>query len=280
MLDALSESGGRATLDELTKAVGEPRSSIHRVLSTLMISNVVSRGEARSGYRLSSRLAYWGSAFLKSVELYEEFLSIARPLARKLNETVQLAVLDLPDVVFVSNVDSTRLVRLATEVGRRRPAHATAAGKVLLAAEASLLEAIEELVALTPFTITSKADLAGELEKVRVQGFAITEQEVADNLSCLAVPVPRPGTVPAALSICVAQPRFEPHYLAVLAGELKSAAGELSRRLGASDGPEDGTASRASTAAAPTGAEQLRRGSQAKKSTKAPENSALVTADM
>lgn len=237
LLDALVARGGTATLDELTKAVGEPRSSIHRVLTTLAMADVVTRGDRRGGYRLGPRLVDWGSAFVRTVDLFEEFSQVARPLAHELNETVQLGVLDLPDVVFVANVDSSRAVRLATEVGRRLPAHATAAGKALLAADPSLLDRVDALARLTPRTITSKKELATVFEEIREKGYAVSVQEATENLCCLAAPVHRAEHAVAALSICIAAAGFEPEYLAELVRRLRKAASKLSRRLGASSAP-------------------------------------------
>ena len=87
----------------------------------------------RGGYRMGPKVMTWGSSFLRAVNLIDEFHVVAAPIVGRINETMQLAVLDWPDVVFVAHVDSNRPVRLATEVGRRLPAHATAVGKALLA---------------------------------------------------------------------------------------------------------------------------------------------------
>ena len=84
---------------------------------------------------------------------------MASPIVERINETMQLAVLDWPDVVFVAHVDSKRPVRLATEVGRRLPAHATAVGKALLAfsgTSAAEWYRHHEMRRLTPRTATTR----------------------------------------------------------------------------------------------------------------------------
>jgi len=133
LVDALAAFQGSATLDELTQAIDEPRSSVHRILSTLVESDVLQRPGPRDGYRMGAKMITWGSSFVRAVNLIDECRSVAAPIVARFDETMQLAVLDWPDVVFVSHVDSKRPVRLVAEVGRRLPAHATAVRKALLA---------------------------------------------------------------------------------------------------------------------------------------------------
>lgn len=235
LLNALAERPGAATLDELTRAVGEPRSSVHRVLTTLVIEDVLHRSEPRGGYRLGPKLLDWGSSYLRGVDLFDEFRRVAVPIVAELNETVQLAVLDGAEVVHVAKVDSTRQVRLVADVGHRVPAHASAAGKVLLAARPDLAARMRGLPPLTARTITSFAVLRAELDMARAAGFAEETQESSDNLCCVAAPVMSSGPAGpvAAMSICVAAPALDPRYRDSLADCVRNGAAELSRRMGA-----------------------------------------------
>lgn len=232
LLDALADHGGPATLDELTSKVGEPRSSVHRILTTLVNERVVYRAEPRGGYRLGPRLVDWGSAYLRTIDLFEEFQRVARPVVGDINETLQLAVLDWPDVVFVARVDSTRQVRLVTEIGRRIPAYASAAGKVLLASRPELVERYGQYRPLTARTLRSTEALQDELERVRRQGFAEESEETAEHLCCVAAPVVGSDGAMAAVSICVACAEFEPRYREVLSDVVRKAAADLSHLLG------------------------------------------------
>jgi IclR family KDG regulon transcriptional repressor len=231
LLDALAGQRGAATLDELTNTVGEPRSSVHRVLTTLVNERVVDRAEPRGGYRLGPRLADWGSAYLRTVDLFEEFQRVARRVVSDINETLQLAVLDWPDVVFVAKVDSTRQVRLVTEIGRRIPAYASAAGKVLLASRPELVDLYDELKPLTAHTLRSAGSLRDELEQVRQLGFAEESQETAEQLCCVAAPVTGSEGAVAAVSICVVCAELDSRYRHVLSEVVRQAAADLSALL-------------------------------------------------
>jgi DNA-binding IclR family transcriptional regulator len=236
VLDVLATCQGSASLDELTKALGEPRSSVHRILNTLVESDLLQRPRLRGGYRIGPKAMTWGSAFLNSVNLVDEFRAVAEPAVARINETMQLAVLDLPDVVFVAHVDSNRAVRLATAVGRRLPAHATAAGKVLLAfVEGPLADAYGErpLAQLTPRTVTSLEELDRHLARARRRGWAEASEESSANLTCLAAPVRSyDGMVVAAMTICVPEPALKLSDRRVLGHELVERSNELSRQIG------------------------------------------------
>jgi IclR family KDG regulon transcriptional repressor len=235
VLEELASRGGAVTLDDLTVAVDEPRSSVHRILNTLLQESFVQRVGARSGYRLAPRVMILGAAYLRELDLTEQFRSAATPIVLEINETMQLAVLDWPDAVFIAHVDSRRLVRLVTEIGRRVPAHASAVGKALLAfSSMNLVERYGELELqpVTKYTITELQALQAELIKTRRRGWARTFRESDESLCCLAAPIYRsPGDPVAAISICVPEPVMSKEKEAFLAGRLVAGAKTLSSRL-------------------------------------------------
>lgn len=236
LLDALTGFDGAATLDELTRELGEPRSSVHRILNTLVEADLVQRVAPRGGYRMGPKAMNWGSAFLRAVSAGDEFRQVVTPVVARTNETMQLAVLDWPDVVFVAHVDSQRPVRLVTEVGRRLPAHATAVGKALLAFSGWEMAEVyrgQELRGLTPHTVTSVAELEHQLERARRRGWAEASQESSANLTCLAAPVHgHDDRVVAAVSFCVPEPSLKLSQRQMLGRELLAACEELSRQIG------------------------------------------------
>lgn len=236
LLDALAAHGGTSTLDELTRDVGEPRSSIHRILTTLISVGAVSRAPRRGGYRLGLKVLDWGSAYVKAVDLFDEFRSLAIALSAEVNETVRLAMLDLPDVVWVAKVDCTRAVRLASEIGQRDPVHASAAGKVFLASSAPLIDSLESLPPVTPHTLTSLDALCAELAAVRESGYAIDQQEAAENLCSVAAPVTTGGAVVAAMSISVCCRTLDGAYRDTLVSGLLEASSALGRSVAGSAG--------------------------------------------
>src|SRR5262249_38940939 len=113
----------------------------------------------------------------------------------------------------------------------------TALGKVLLAflepEEVAHFFTETELVRRTPRTITSRMRLAHEFAAIRRTGFAVDDEEVAENLCCVGVPIHGPpGRVGAALSVAVPKMRFRAALVPAWVRQLEAAATAIARQLG------------------------------------------------
>ena len=120
----------------------------------------------------------------------------ARPFVRRLalqvNETVDLAMLDAGDVLFVDHHESSQALRVVAEIGTRFPLHCTASGKALLAAlPAADVETLlpPGLAALTPNTIVDRRRLLRELRQVRLAGVAFDRDEHTVGVSAVGTTV-------------------------------------------------------------------------------------------
>lgn len=236
-LNALARASDGMTLSELARAIGEPKSSLHAVLTTLVEAGFLVREETTKRYRLGPEVLLLAGAYARQSDLLRAFTDVARPLARELGETIQLAVLQGREVLYIGKQEGTQWVRLASEVGTRLPAHATSLGKCLLAwlPEEELERLLSEgpLVALTPRTITDPAALRAELARVREQGYAVDRGETLPDVWCFGAPVrDASGAVIAALSISVPVTRITSQRSEELIAAAQHAAEQLSRRLG------------------------------------------------
>ncbi len=243
-LNALARASDGKTLSELARAIGEAKSTLHAVLATLVAAGLLVREETTKRYWLGPHVLVLASAYARQSDLLRAFTEVARPLARQLGETVQLAVLQGREVLYIGKQEGTQWVRLASEIGTRLPAHATSLGKCLLAwlpeEELECLLAEGPLVALTPRTITDPAALRAELARVREQGYAIDRGETLPDVWCFGAPVrDASGTVIAALSISVPVTRITSQRSEELIAAAQHAAEQLSQRLG--HGELDGT---------------------------------------
>lgn len=130
LLEALADSGGVATLSELSTSSGLPMPTIHRLVRTLVQQGYVRQDTARR-YTLGPRLIRLGETAGRLLGNW------ARPYLAELmeatGETANLAVLEGGEVVYVGQVQSRRSMRMFTEVGRRVQPHCTGVGKALLA---------------------------------------------------------------------------------------------------------------------------------------------------
>ena len=198
VLDALGDSGSELGTNEIARRTGINASSVSRLLATLAGAGMVEHVEATGRYRLGLRLLQLGNAVLARLDLRE----IARPhLQALVDETGETATLSAPgeqDAFTVDFVQSAATVQSVARVGRPSIAHATATGKVLLAFGEVPLPS-DPLMAYTERTITERATLEAELEKVRRAGYATAAGEREPHLNAVAAPVLGPRDELAAI---------------------------------------------------------------------------------
>lgn len=236
VIDALTASDSGLTFAQLCDSLALPKSSAHGLLKTMIDGGYLILGADRC-YRLGIRVWEAGQAYTRMFDLpatAKPFLVAARDA---LNETVQLAVLDGYENVYVAKEDGNQRLMLVSHVGGRLPAYATALGKVLLAGlpddELDRRLAGVRLERFTPTTITTRARLAGELAAIRREGYAIDNAEHTPGVHCVAVPVRNhAGAAVAAMSVSVPEVRNEPRSQERILEVLRAEAAGLSRQLG------------------------------------------------
>lgn len=219
LLKAFSASTPDLGVTDLARQLGLHKSTVHRLLVTLEREGFVAQEPITGRYRLGLALFKLGSLVVNSADL----LQIARPcleeMHRACGEAVHLAILDEGEVVYIDKIESTRRVRMYSQVGRRAPAHCTGLGKALLAAlPDNLLEQVIQRRGLGPYTartITSADALRDHLALVRQRGYAVDAGEHEELIRCAAAPVyDHAASAVAAVSIAtvgveVESPRFE-----------------------------------------------------------------------
>src|SRR4051794_10448668 len=179
------------TLSDVARRTGLTRAAARRFLLTLVDLGYV-RTDGKQ-FALTPRVLDLGSAFLPSLPLPEVAEPHLERLAAELRESSSVSVLDGDEIVYVGRVPTSRIMRVAINVGTRFPAYATSMGRVLLAGlpepELSAYLDRAEIRPLTARAIDNAEDLEEELERVREQGWALVDQELEEGLRSIAAPV-------------------------------------------------------------------------------------------
>lgn len=235
ILELLVDEGARLTTAEVAESTGLPRSSVHELVTTLIERDYVERlgdGTLRLG-RAALRL---GNAYSSQFDLLEVATDVARSTASRTRETCSVGVLRGPDVFYLAKVDGEEAMVLASQVGRRLPAHCTGLGKAMLAfLPPDEVDALlpGELVGLTEHTITRRDDLEAALARTRERGWATEREESGYNVACAAAPVRNvEGEVVAALSVSVPLRRWDERGEDYWGEIAVQAAGALSGKMG------------------------------------------------
>ena len=237
VLELLVSSETPLTFGEIGARLDYPRSSLFGLLNTLLDRHWIELDEQTRKYRLGVRTFEAGNAYLRSIDLVE----IARPrmerIRDELDEIVQFSVLDGRHNVYLCKVEGGQNLRLASEVGRRLQAHATALGKMLLAGlteeQFDALDWPETLQQFTPNTITSLTMLKAELEEARGRGYTVDAEEHTIGVRCFAMPIlNHSGQTIAALSVSFPTVRFTGERGRQALALLQEAVSAISRDLG------------------------------------------------
>ncbi len=141
-------------------------------------------------------------------------------------ETANIAVLEGNATVYVEQVAPARMLRIFTEPGNRVPLHSSGTGKVLLAYQPPRLVDFvlgsKELTRQTASTITDRAQLWAELQRILNQGYAVDQGEQEEGVRCLAAPVFGPdGAIFGAMSLSGPASRLHGNRVDELVPQLK-----------------------------------------------------------
>lgn len=241
ILDALSLNPRGMSIKGLSAELDLPKGTVYRLLSSLIHFGFARKDPGTRSYYLGFKLAELGHRLLNQFDIRMEARPELERLADQTRETVHLAILNQKDVVYIDKIESSSGgigLKMASTIGLRVPAHATSVGKVLLAElSEEALDALlgeEDLAGLTDRTITRLPDLKEHLEWVRVQGFALDDEENEQGIRCVAAPIRHEsGQTVAAVSISTPAFRWDLIKMEdMLTREVIQTASRVSKKLG------------------------------------------------
>ncbi len=224
------------SVSEASKLMDVAPSTAHRLLSMLQYHGFVSQDPSTRTYVAGPALIDVGLSVVREMEIR----GLARPFMEKLRlevgETVHLAILQGPNILFLESVESPKVLRVADRTGISLPAPCTAAGKALLAElpleELRVLFPSQELLRLTPSSLRTRDELERELQQVRELGYATNHDESEPNVSAVASVV-RDNLLQPRASITVSAPisRLKEELVSSIAEATMRTAREISQRI-------------------------------------------------
>lgn len=211
VIEVFSHDHPALTLSEVANLTGMTRATARRILLTLQKLGHV-RQDGRL-FSLTPRVLSLGWAYLSSLSLWELARPLMQDLVAKTHESCSVATLDLPDVVYVARVPTSRIMSITLGIGTRLPAHPTSMGRVLLTQLSSdELDAYlsgPEIRRHTSRTVTDPARLRELVDEVRARGWALVDEELEMGLRSVAAPITcSDGRTIAALNVSGAVARI------------------------------------------------------------------------
>jgi IclR family acetate operon transcriptional repressor len=205
LLECLSDGQPR-TVAELSEAAGISKAAAYRILHTFERRGLVVTYERIRRYTIGHGLL----AYAEAARRFDRLLAAARPIMHELwthsGETVNLGIRSRDRVLYLEVIESSRGLRATGQAGSLDALHSTALGKAMLSRlpDEELVRIVgrAELKARTVHTVTEPNVLLGAIARVRIDGFAVDNEENEIGMRCVAAPiVTTEGQAIGALSI-------------------------------------------------------------------------------
>jgi DNA-binding IclR family transcriptional regulator len=238
-------ASGPAGVSDVAERTELPKSTVSRLLGTLVELGAVEQSEALGVYSLGELIIDLSAAASPGRSL----VAIARPLlvdlVGQIDEAAGIGVLDGPQVYYLDQVEGDHEVQVRDWTGESVDAHVVSAGLVLLAFAPQDVQdeyLSRPLEAWTESSVTDPGLIRQRLEDVRRAGFAWVFEEMSEGLNSVAAPVTNPaGTVIAAVSAHGPSYRFPaPGASAAIAAFVVETARRVSDRLAGHHRPNNG----------------------------------------
>lgn len=193
LLDVISNHPEGIQVTRLSEQVGLSKSTVHRLLMTLVNLNYIYQDPESEKYKMGYRIISLARHAMNSIEI----IPIAKPhlqrLSADVNETIHLCIEDQGEVMYVDKIESNQTIRMYSRVGSRAPMYCTGVGKILLSGMSE--EDYEKTVASIEFikkteaTIGSREELDREIKRVKSQQYALDNIENEAYIRCIAAPI-------------------------------------------------------------------------------------------
>jgi len=237
VLNRLAATDDGVTLSEVAQQVGLSPSTAHRLLTTLEQERYVHFDSERRLWSVGMQAFMTGNAFLRTRSLTATARPHMRALMEESAETVNLAVEDQYEAVYLAQVESRQMMRAFARPGGRVPLHCSSVGKAMLSAmaDAAVTKILQNrgLARLTVKTISDTVALREDLQRTRERGYALDDEEHAVGLRCIASAIFDERSEPlAAVSISGPMVRISDERVPILGDAVRKKAEAITAQLG------------------------------------------------
>jgi IclR family KDG regulon transcriptional repressor len=237
IIKLVSSRKGGIGVTELANKLGLNKSSIFRILETLVLHGFIEQNKETKKYKLGYQFLELSTKLLESIDIRQEAIPFLRQLEEISNEVIHLVIYSQKEAVYIEKLEGNETLRMHSQVGRRAPLHCTSAGKVILAhLPVNEVKEIIQMYGLprhTEKTITTEEELFENLSIIRKQQYGIEREENETGITCIAVPLfNHLGEVAGAISISGTALRMNDDKIAAIKDTLIEVGQKISQRLG------------------------------------------------
>jgi DNA-binding IclR family transcriptional regulator len=193
ILEAFTPERPKLTLHDLTLKVGLPKTTVHRLLHTLISRNYIAC-DPQKKYSLGSKFVSLGMSVLASLDVREIALPYLEELSQLSQQTVNLGILDRTEVMYICRVEKRSIIPMTMRIGSRLNCYQTSMGRAILAALdgdqlAKILAELERDIGAAKVLGSKGEHLMKVLQDVRRKGYALDDEEWIWGVRAIAAPV-------------------------------------------------------------------------------------------
>jgi IclR family acetate operon transcriptional repressor len=178
VLDVLHRARSPLALAELSRALGIPKPTAHRLLASLLAARLVEKhSDAR--YALGMGLVRLGLGALAQDPIVRAAELELERAARELGETFFLVKARAGRLVVLSKVEGTGMLRVAPDVGAEVPVDVTASGRLYMGLAPALLAGNASARRVSPALVKRAVD----------RGYDVNDAEWLPGLTVVAAPI-------------------------------------------------------------------------------------------
>ncbi len=193
ILTILSKAGSPMTLNDIATNFKMDRSSVFRLLKTMVKAGFIYQDNDTKRYSLGFKVLELAGSFSDNLHLEEFLRPIMKDICLHTNQNTHLAILDRGEVVFIAVEQPKDAITISISIGTRESATQTALGRAILAFMEK--KSIDEIVRkapmkrYTPKSLISRPALYEALSGIRNTRLAVDNEEYKSGVICFASPV-------------------------------------------------------------------------------------------
>jgi len=237
ILELLSNYQDGLGITEISEKVDLHKSTVHRLLKTLIGTGYVIQNEENKNYLISFKLYELGRRKVHNLDILKISKAHIEKLVESVNETVHLVIRDRNMVLYIDKVQPNNNFIMGSKIGVRSPMYCTSVGKSILAySDEEDIKSVwdsSEIIKHTDKTITNYEEFLEDLKLVRENGYALDNEENEIGVRCIGAPIlNRNGKVKAAISISGPTIRMTDDKMKVMEEKLLETVKNISGELG------------------------------------------------
>lgn len=193
ILKRLSEDDEGVGVRETAKTFGMSPSAVQQILTTMDEYDFAEKDEQTQMYKIGPAAIEIGLKNMTKLTVRAVARPFLKELAERTDETALLGIVKKNQVIYVDKSLSSKEIRMDPQIGSWRPFNCTAVGKSLLAymsdEEVRQLSEKGQFIKKTAHSKTDPADIESEIERIRIDGYAIDNEEYIEGAMCVGAAI-------------------------------------------------------------------------------------------